>query len=448
MNGPSVTSTRQFIIYAPPEFPNLDVPAQRALHHYRARTASAIAYPFGYELWSTIAIQMSEKHDFVMSALIALSSMHELYFQPPDVRSSLQQDGIRHYNKAIRDIVHLNQVERSTDAILISCIAFCALESLRGSWPRALQHALSGMKIIAEQRQSSSQESSIPAQILDEAFLALQNQVMELGGRDESRVYRPFNGHEPDLPLRFDTVEEALHHLQVIYNCTAYLLDCHRLEQGCGDIYLGGLSMDLEQQHALIKARLEQWGSAMENLRSSGNENPHSKQRQACLLLDMYYVGFQTEFDDSAEDSIHKFTTMLDLAETFLKCQAQGTEVGSCTYSVSLGVIPVLFMLATQDIICLREKSLSLLRLHKRREGPWDSGVAARLAERVIATKTEMVMSRNEQCSVSVLEINFVDDTTCQITYIIKVQQTDAQVITWPATASENCRTYIQIIDI
>jgi hypothetical protein len=55
------------------------------------------------------------------------------------------------------------------------------------------------------------------------------------------------------------------------------------------------------------------------------------------------------------------------------------------TFSLAIGIVPVLFLIASRvsDLV-LRDKAVSLLRTCNRREGLWDSNLAARLVDRIM----------------------------------------------------------------
>ncbi len=144
----------RFIIYTATRdlsrTPDLIDSEKHALHYFRHRAAVQMTAPFQSELWKDCVFQLAERHGFVLSALVALSSMHESYTQEADLRDRLQANAIHHYNKTIRDMSQATEAELPVDAVLMTVIVFHSLDSLRGCFQRALQHAQSGVKIISE----------------------------------------------------------------------------------------------------------------------------------------------------------------------------------------------------------------------------------------------------------------------------------------------------------
>ncbi|KAH8896078.1 hypothetical protein GQ53DRAFT_803696 [Thozetella sp. PMI_491] len=253
--------------------------------------------PFYSALWVEGIFQIAARHDFVMSALVALSSMHESFCQQGELRERYQATAIYHYTKAMGDIALISHFESSIYAVLVSSVIFYSIESLRGCFYPALQHIQSGVRIIGEQRQRLALDSSQPSQLA----VTLDN---------------IFSG---DCFDRFD-------------------VDIARL---------------------------------------------------------------------------------LDLAEAFLQGEDQGLGESQYAFSLSLGIIPPLFMLAYRcSYAPLRDKSLELLASKRRREGVWDSGIALRLAQQAFTFKSQ-VAATGSNYNVQISNISFVSETTCQMDFVI-----------------------------
>lgn len=165
--------------------------------------------PFRSELWPLTIFQVAQHVPPVKHALFALSSMHESYALPSESQYLLHQYVMYHYNEALRQVVKISQPEHSYNTLLLTCVMFCAIESLRGNFLQSLQHAHSGMKIIAQARVSSSTDQLLPRiapETLAQTFLALQNQVMGLG---DSSIFRVFDSLQQGLRFWPEDAEES-----------------------------------------------------------------------------------------------------------------------------------------------------------------------------------------------------------------------------------------------
>jgi hypothetical protein len=90
------------------------------------------------------------------------------------------------------------------------------------------------------------------------------------------------------------------------------------------------------------------------------------------------------------------------------------------TYSLALGVVPLLFLIATRatdPAVCGR--AVGLLKVCNRREGFWDSRIAAMLAERIFAVKRQVVdkYGHDSGIELKLLDISFLPGTRCVFRY-------------------------------
>jgi len=205
------TSTKTFIVYSIPaelsRTPNLINSEKRALQYFQTRASLQISLPFKFELWNQYVFQLADQYGFVMSPVIALSSMHESYSQASEEQDHLRANVLRYYNKTIRDINQAMQADLSMDAVLMTVIILHLIDSMRGSFQNAIQHAHSGMKIIRERVQGSgNREQSSFGKALFQQFLALQIQVREFGNINMARAFEGFRAFRPPIHDQFSSV--------------------------------------------------------------------------------------------------------------------------------------------------------------------------------------------------------------------------------------------------
>lgn len=382
--------------------------------------------PFNAKLWINCVLQLAERHDFVMSALLALSSMHESYSQKPQLQEQYQSFCFLHYNKALKKISQITDSETYTHAILISSIVFYSLESLRGCLYRALQHVQSGLKIVRHQPVPESNKPSTMTKSLIRDFLSLQNQIMELGTPSKSRAYDVFQGFEPPFPDTFKSLDDALHYIEVLYSevqCVIeYFEEFQKSGRGSADI----LSVEIVPRCERIQERFNQWSMAFARLETSlsskGGIGPQD--HKAILILKIYQTMQKAILDSFfTGDCFSKFDAdiarTLDLIEHFLHSESRIPEQSKQkpTFSLSLGIIPVLTVIAIRcNYAPARDRSMELLALTRRREGAWDSAMILQIAKRCIAFKEHMAQVGNEH-HVHVSHFRFVSDTACRIEY-------------------------------
>ncbi|PVH91059.1 hypothetical protein DM02DRAFT_707063 [Periconia macrospinosa] len=400
---------------SPSPFPDLDTVTQRALYHYRLHVAPAITLPFRSELWSTVVFQISEKYSFVMSALIALSNMYEVYQQPPYARQPLQQNSIHHYNKAIRDIINVKKDESSLNGILLSCIMFYALDCLRGSWPTALRHALAGMNMIAERQKSHSYQFDGLTEVLHTELLMLPYQVLELGNRDESRTFTPFIGFERPRPKAFGTAEESYYHFRVLFNHIQKITSQIQESVESGSCTDAMSAMAKQQEHEWIQDRIRDWGDSFAPLHQSVESIPDDRQRRAVAYLGKCYNILVRAFSPHTVDWVIFNAQVVEAVASLIAHWNETEEFVNNKFSLYMYLLPTFFRHLTQGTVEERGRAFSVLRSGRlsRREGPWDAQDMMQIAERVITMKEKMPGQ-----TVSVLELDLFDG--CRIKYLIE----------------------------
>ena len=413
----------KFVIYSVPrslpDIPQLNPPERRSLHYFRCHAAAHMAAPFHTKSWIYCVLQLAEGHTFVMSALLALSTIHESYSQTSNLREHYQSIFFHHYNSAMKEISRADHSEIHVHAILISSIVFYSFETLRGCLFRALQHVQAGLKIISYQHQlpalDSRQPSALAKSIIRD-FLSLQNQIMEVGSPAISRAYDVIRGFEPPLPDQFKSIDDALYYIEVIYSETHCIIDHFEDFQDSDRVSADILTTEIEPRSKRIRERQEKWSIGFASLEASLGECAGRQERQAVLILRVYQIMTKLVLDNLfTGDCFTRFdidiARVLELIEIFLRGESQGSREYHPTFSLSIGIVAPLFMIASRcNYIPLRDKSLKLLALARRREGIWDSKMAFQLAKRCIEIKSIMAGIGNRH-HIHVSNIRFVSDT-------------------------------------
>ncbi|OAG39753.1 hypothetical protein AYO21_06028 [Fonsecaea monophora] len=476
----------KFVVYTPrnpspvlSEQPNLDWSERRAFSYYQDRTALELAGPFQPDFWLATILPLAREHGSVRHALIALSSMHEHYSGVDHFSPARSVDfALNHYGKAMRELMRFNhaQVGQNLDRALVLCALFSAFESLQGQYHEACNHAVSGIRILAEEQRNASaspnQPRLLPSDDLARFFVAMGRQILEIGGPNflgpKPKFYRT-GTTTAHMPYQFTSHEHALLHVESLL---AELFEY--VERAETLAYEGPVPDDVAQAllaefHA-IKPRFEEWQAAFERLSavesneysretpescSSAASSPpsaqHSRTRSAAFLILRAYQALMVAFlarVESNDEAVFKdhgaqFWTALDAVEEFIQCTStlvrpvdggvsprpppppsdwstststststsiSATNVAPAsqslsqlqlpqqpppvitrpTFSLALGVVPTLFLIATRSRdLALRDKALSLLRSCNRREGLWDSHLAASVVDRVIDLRTK-----------------------------------------------------------
>lgn len=444
----------KFVVYSPhnpgpvlSEHPDLDWSERRALTYFQDRTAFELAGAFEPDFWMKIILPLARQESSVRHAIVALSSMHEHYSGVDHFSPTRGVDfALHHYGRAMREVVQFNQAnpDRTLEHALVTCALFSTFESLQGQYHEACSHAISGIRMLAEEQRSlgnSPITPRIPREPLARFFIASHRQIQELGDPN-------FPGQKPELfytkteislPEQFTSHEQALLHMEILLRgLIQYAIHTGNLEPE--DALSEDVILSLTTEFHSFKILFDKWkaafdafsssesnefaGETPESLASSNSSAPsspdprdqpqRSARNPAYLILRIYYSlvtpflarierNDETVFDEYLPD----FWTAVDAAEEFINCtstyvkpeenndysqlpfsepsQQQPSQVARPTFSLALGVVPTLFLIATRITHPpLRDKARSLLRTCNRREGLWDSNLSCKLVDRIL----------------------------------------------------------------
>ncbi|KAH8422276.1 uncharacterized protein LDX57_000034 [Aspergillus melleus] len=436
-------------------FPSWDQPLRadeyQSLEFFHRQTTSCFGVKAGAFLLR------SAYHDSsVRVAAMALGSLHRMFLfeqtRYPDVRMQGTQLALRQYNTAIRH--GLAQMSKGTtngsvDVILTMCILFYCFESLQGHFRVALRHVTSGLRIMKQQEaqsQAMQRKLNLPADVIRSLFIYLESQMLELD--DELTVsdqLHPSALKPSGLPLIDSshgayTLEELDENFGLVYNRLLRLISKSTPAADADIAKVGELTEISESdivEYAGAQSEMHGWSAALNKyLEYHPLEAMDSTSRRLATNLKMWNtlvsVVLQMELP-LVETSWDRFTPELamvvDLAEEVMNMLVESPETRKicpsptadasfaslsppestlspyqhilhtqdlpppCTFSVSQGILPPLWIVATA---CrdskTRYRAIDLMRRSRRREGLWDSFLFAELASKVARIEERSAM--------------------------------------------------------
>jgi hypothetical protein len=455
---------RKFVFYVssqdPSLIPDMGSPECRALDHFRSRTAFEILGTFSPELWSNYVLQRVHQTPSIRYSALALSTMHEMYWRAESQEGPLYDKAMNYYNKAIGHVSRTPRIEQKPEVVLLSCIMFCTIESLRGNFHQSLRHAYSGLQIVAEQRRRDIKQSSEPSElkaILSRLFLALQAGVREFGDPFEFRLSE--QDVDPDVD-GLSTPEDALHYLIRLWNEFHAFMEFY--EGLCKDVTLteDDIMKQMLPKFSVLSDRADRWNQSVDGFL----QMPDAKYKQTLLILKIYQPVariFLESFQNGGQlDAFgEELRGILDLIESFLA--SEGSTLSSSPgrtrspsphkrrtapiYALGIGVLPVLFMLSWRcNIPEIRERALGLLRDANRREGVYDSGIAYHLALQINTLQTTRMQSDGHTFYPKITDFALEVEKQFRITYVmLPVETPDSN---WVPTLDILSRPFIQTV--
>lgn len=385
----------------------------RALEFFHDRTAPGLSSYFDADFWTRLVLQISHTEPAIKHAMVAVGSLHqqrELGIVPvPMLRSIVVRDplaltvpvtkhatnhndpfALTQYNKAI---VHLSQRLKDpavgTEIALLACILFVCVEFLRGDVEPAIRHFKSGMSIAtASLSKKGATRALATTQSIKANMLPFFNRLELLStlfGNDADWDY-PVEPQDA-VPRKFTSLKDARDSLVHLMNISLRFIRYMKYRKYEGLALPDDISRkETLQRHVII------WQSTFDalliNSALSAKDRDAAKVLRIHQLVVLIWLGACIHGDESSIDAhMADFETAVSLGEA-IQTHA-GTQEQRQTYPTTflfdMEIVSPLYYVAGK---CrhpqLRRRAIALLRQTVRREGLWDSNMAAAIAERLM----------------------------------------------------------------
>ena len=303
--------------------------------------------------------------------MIAVGALHEgiaSAFANRTLAAAQQQSfSIQQYNKAIQHLTGKNHGALPTTVILTSCIIFIMYENIYGRNGEARKHLKNGISILKLWTPSTNSEATAKEEYL--------MPVLTRGyGHDAST----------ELPMIFDTLENARKHLQIMLDAVYSSVDS-AVVSGNEELVVANVSR--------AKSLLREWHVRFLKL----GDPKDVERRRAKILLKLQYttafillVAVLIDDENAFDEHIDKFQHIIDQCEQLAAVESSllGTDIAKAdvfVYGFDLNVLPCLNTIAfkCRDPL-LRRKAISLLNEGNRYEGLWNGKTVARIAQRIL----------------------------------------------------------------
>lgn len=374
--------------------PELGTWELRSLVFFHQVVAPALSGPLDSSFWTNKVVRVVYSEPAVKHAVLSISSLYEKFsVQQMELESEPVHDGndfaIQHYNKAIKHIILPR--EASLDTVLLVCILFVCIESLRGNTQTAITHVSHGISLL-----NSSQAKSE----LVSVFCHLGVFPHFFGGGDVSTIpvidtkYLAYEGYFTDL----SQAQEPLDSLLLRSVRLVRMTDHHRF--GIGPELQPLASAILDQR--LLDVDLEKWWSAFSGFRDGFQTG--TKHEVTLLLLEMRWLVAKVwtntclNSDETVYDShLDKFNRIIELAK---HAQVIGNfdTAKSTKFSFVMGFSPLLhFVVLKCRYLKLRLDALTLMTtLSCPRETLWDSDTMQAIGTRITEIKHGIEVTPHE----------------------------------------------------
>ncbi|TKA82888.1 hypothetical protein B0A55_01172 [Friedmanniomyces simplex] len=389
----------------------------RALEFFHARTAPNLSSYFDAGFWTRLVFQVSHVEPAIMHAMVTvgyLNQRQDIWTKPlPMLQSVIVDDdhgtmsaplkplnryqaadhndtfALNHYGKAISLLAQrLQDPDAATEVALLACILFVCIEFLRGDVEPAFKHFKSGMSIaLASISAPGSTKAVLTMERIKEGMLPFFNRLELLAmlfGQEATYEY-PITINEA-VPACFATMREARDSIVHLMNIGLRFI--RRMKKGRYERFV--LPDDLARQAAIQRA-IDDWKTALDSLLLTDTVSPRDLDAAKVLrihhIIMTIWLGTCCEIADCALDAyIDKFEAVVSLGEAIQRNAGtfEQRQAYRPTFLFDMEVVSPLYFVG---IKCrhpqIRRRAIALLRQSMRREGLWDSNMAAAIAERI-----------------------------------------------------------------
>lgn len=376
----------------------------RSFDFFRSEAAPMLSSCFDAGFWQYLVLQMSSLYPAIRHAVIAIGDLLEnkgasdrSSYHPSEQRplqlGNWRNHGfaIKQYNKAIAALSHGADCNTPIDAIILACILFICIESLRGEVATAIRHCNSGMSIALSHLQNI--EPGLRAENVQRLrndmlpVLCRANLLSILFGNSPSWDYAiALADVVPDEFTSFRQARDSMFHLMSLsIRFRRVGAQPRRL--------LRSLDMSDYQLQFDIQQQIRNWNVRYEELFSREARTPQQLQASRMLQIHRLVTSIMTvrstDIDECAVDSLYAdFEAVVSLAEDILECDVDicGTQsTKTTTFLLDMEMIPPLYFVAQKcRHPALRRRAISILQRLHRLEGFWDSDLAAAVAKRIM----------------------------------------------------------------
>lgn len=326
---------------------------------------------------------------------------------------------LRSYNNSVSLLSKMVLSPGTTDKILLACILFICIELLRGDTEAAVNHFRGGMAIITDHMSrvgGSPSTRSMSDQVSNRLlpFFNRLEMLYALDGYDASWQY-PTTLSE-SIPVFFVSLEHARDSLVNLLNLSLRFVR----SMGLSMYKTSAIpALALEEQMALL-SQLLLWRQLLSAYQAKHGSHFTSKELYACNVLEIQrlvaytWVSVATSPFETAHDlHIQAYTAAVSLAEQLPALASAHTQssryINTFTADVEL-VGPIHWVAINCREPSVRRRAIAVLRGLHRREGLWDSRMAAAIAERVVAIEEAgLVLGDGEPSEEARVHYSFTD---------------------------------------
>lgn len=394
---------------------------------------------FETDVWNRLILQICHEEVYARRAVVAIGAVrramevsqqarHSSYEIVPFENGREQHTvALVEYGKAIRamkeiPISHKTDQEKLRDA-LVSTLLITCFESYMGNEKDALSQAEAGVDILLEAYQGPETDSqynvlqrikSNCAFLTEDLLTTFARLDFQLIMFKNTNSRRPAGSQQiyihdyPRVPETFASAREARLYWDLILRRMSQfhaLLAQDALPKldtnggGCGlmrEYFISPDRRKIQVELEVFMKTMDNWYQSFKPVFDRSRLAPGSKEFQGASILMIQYLPLAVSIKPmmSAEANILEiftdehladFTQVVDLARELLEVYDSGSKPGQAVFIFDYNLVTSLFVVGTRcrDPV-VRRMAIGLLVKYPRREGLWDSSMAAAVSTKVM----------------------------------------------------------------
>lgn len=375
------------------------------LHIFCTQATHALSGFFPSDFWTRFLPQLSHRYSSIRHAVSAVGAVYGRQLLPANADSAgVEQFTLQQYNKAIqRFLGQLNSPQTvGIDLVLVTCLLFVCLETLRSKNFRALDHIQSGIQILAARLKESkvAMNNEFERELLH-IFSRLNIQAGLFG-----RGILPLDIHpekstiaETGETLAFDNISQARETLTNL-QCRA-LVFIRSVGSKSGITYKDIFEQQIEEQQCL-EAEYHTWREAFDRLRKKSSKTTGISDLRAplALLIEhqtslVWLLNCVSQEESHFDNFTPNFEEIVCLAESILELSptTESKPVAE-QFSLDPGVLAQIYWTANKcrDPL-IRRRAIAALARCPARQGMWLRPLIVQVASKIVEMEEEAVCS-------------------------------------------------------
>jgi len=386
------------------------------IHFFRHFSSDELSGFSDSAFWQRQILQAVHMYPAIRHAVAGIGALHRKFVEgqepavPDDPSDKQLRFALKQSNKAIREILVSSSTRSLEDKLtmMAACILFDCLSCLQGHQTVSLEHIRNGLRLLAEVEQEVAENADanghhpVPLNSIRAMFISRNLQARSIMSNEALRHWEPHpKGGFPLDSTPFQSFTHARTYFESLLNNLLAMIQGMDMNPPADKSHLPAVMEGYEEMIAQFNTGTRLLDEFLEQQAANGVDREDRavlslqlSQIHARFFLNSFkYWDGTKEFDWDVDETY--FMKMVELAGRILKDEINRTRLTPLDYQSATSSLPARPVFTPGTEVCgalwtvacrsrshhLRRQAIHLLRTFPRREGVWDSTVAATIAE-------------------------------------------------------------------